>query len=374
MSTAGQVIKCKAAVAWSPTQPLSIEEVEVAPPKEGEVRVKILFTGVCHTDAFTLSGKDAENGWFPIILGHEGGGIVESVGEGVTSLQPGDHVIPLYVPECGDCKLCKSGLTNLCTTVLQGTGLMLDVTTRFTCKGKKIHHYMGCSTFSQYTVVLETSVAKINPKASLDKICLLGCCITTGYGAVIKTANIRPNSTVAVFGCGGVGLSVIQGAAARKASRIIAVDKNPKKFEFAKKLGATDFVNPDDHDKPIQQVMIEMTDGGLDYTFECTGIPKVMRAALESCHRGWGESIIIGVSGEDISTTPLQLVHGRVWKGSAFGGIKGRSELPNLVEEFLEKKLEIDLYITHQYNLENINKSFDVMHDGDSIRAIISLE
>ncbi|GBC06513.1 hypothetical protein RclHR1_00690003 [Rhizophagus clarus] len=374
MSTAGQVIKCKAAVAWSPTQPLSIEEVEVAPPKKGEVRVKILSTGVCHTDAFTLSGKDSENGWFPLILGHEGGGIVESVGEGVTSLQPGDHVIPLYVPECGHCKLCKSGRTNLCTTVLQGTGLMPDGTTRFTCKGKKLNHYMGCSTFSQYTVALETSLAKINPKAPLDKFCLLGCCITTGFGAAIKTANVRPESTVAVFGCGGVGLSVIQGAANCKASRIIAVDKNPKKFEYAKKLGATDFVNPDDYDKPIQQILVEMTDGGLDYTFECIGNPKVMRAALESCHRGWGESIVIGVVGEEINTTPLQLVHGRVWKGSAFGGIKGRSELPNLVEDFLEKKMEIDMYITHRYKLKDINKAFDVMHEGESIRAVINLE
>ncbi|CAB5368992.1 unnamed protein product [Rhizophagus irregularis] len=378
MSTAGQVIKCKAAVAWGPGQPLIIEEIEVAPPKKGEVRVKILATGVCHTDAYTLSGKDPEGEWWPIVFGHEGGGIVESVGEGVTSIQPGDHVIPLYIPECGQCKFCKSGKTNLCSIVrsTQGRGLMPDETTRFTCKGQKLYHYMGCSTFSQYTVLSEISVAKINPKAPLDKVCLLGCGITTGYGAATKTANVQPGSTVAVFGCGGVGLSVIQGAAARKASQIIAVDKNPKKFEYAKKLGATDFVNPDDYDKPIQQVLIEMTDGGLDYTFECIGNTKLMRAALESCHKGWGESIIIGVAGagEEISTRPFQLVTGRVWKGSAFGGVKGRSELPSLVENYLEKKFEIDMFATHQFKLGDINKAFEIMHDGDCIRAVISFE
>ncbi|EXX53389.1 alcohol dehydrogenase class-3-like protein [Rhizophagus irregularis] len=378
MSTAGQVIKCKAAVAWGPGQPLIIEEIEVAPPKKGEVRVKILATGVCHTDAYTLSGKDPEGEWWPIVFGHEGGGIVESVGEGVTSVQPGDHVIPLYIPECGQCKFCKSGKTNLCSIVrsTQGRGLMPDETTRFTCKGQKLYHYMGCSTFSQYTVLSEISVAKINPKAPLDKVCLLGCGITTGYGAATKTANVQPGSTVAVFGCGGVGLSVIQGAAARKASQIIAVDKNPKKFEYAKKLGATDFVNPDDYDKPIQQVLIEMTDGGLDYTFECIGNTKLMRAALESCHKGWGESIIIGVAGagEEISTRPFQLVTGRVWKGSAFGGVKGRSELPSLVENYLEKKFEIDMFATHQFKLGDINKAFEIMHDGDCIRAVISFE
>ncbi|RGB40199.1 alcohol dehydrogenase class-3-like protein [Rhizophagus diaphanus] len=378
MSTAGQVIKCKAAVAWGPGQPLIIEEIEVAPPKKGEVRVKILATGVCHTDAYTLSGKDPEGEWWPIVFGHEGGGIVESVGEGVTSVQPGDHVIPLYIPECGQCKFCKSGKTNLCSIVrsTQGRGLMPDETTRFTCKGQKLYHYMGCSTFSQYTVLSEISVAKINPKAPLDKVCLLGCGITTGYGAATKTANVQPGSTVAVFGCGGVGLSVIQGAAARKASQIIAIDKNPKKFEYAKKLGATDFVNPDDYDKPIQQVLIEMTDGGLDYTFECIGNTKLMRAALESCHKGWGESIIIGVAGagEEISTRPFQLVTGRVWKGSAFGGVKGRSELPSLVENYLEKKFEIDMFATHQFKLGDINKAFEIMHDGDCIRAVINFE
>ncbi|CAI2181998.1 4454_t:CDS:10 [Funneliformis geosporum] len=372
------VIKCKAAVAWGPAQPLSIEEVEVAPPKKGEVRVKILASGVCHTDAITLSGRDPGGIWWPVIFGHEGGGIVESIGEGVTTVQPGDHVIPLYIPECRECKFCKSGRTNFCSLAgsTLGNGLLLDKTTRFTCKGQKVYHYMGCSTFSQYTVLFEASVARINPKAPLDKVCLLGCCITTGYGAATKTANIRPGSTVAVFGCGGVGLSVVQGAAACKASRIFAVDINPKKFEFAKKLGATDFMNPEDYDKPIQQVLVEMTDGGLDYTFDCTGNTKVMRAALESCQQGGGESIIIGISGanEEIHASPFLLLNGRVWKGSAFGGIRGRSELPNLVEEYLEKKLEIDMYISHQYKLEDINKAFDDLHSGESVRSVIHLE
>ncbi|CAG8628196.1 3462_t:CDS:10 [Dentiscutata erythropus] len=362
-------IKCKAAVAWGPAQPLSIEEVEVAPPGKGEVRVKILATGVCHTDAYTLSGKDPEGVLWPIILGHEGGGIVESIGEDVTTVQPGDHVIPLYIPECRTCKFCKSGKTNLCSIVraTQGRGLMPDQTTRFTCKGQKVYHYMGCSTFCQYTVLPEISISKINSNAPLDKVCLLGCGITTGYGAAVNTADVQPNSTVAVFGCGGVGLSVIQGAVARNARQIFAVDTNPKKFEFAKKLGATDFINPTDYEKPIQQVLVEMTDGGLDYTFDCTGNTGVMRAALEACHKGWGQSIIIGVAGagEEISTRPFQLVTGRVWKGSAFGGVKGRSELPGIVENYLNKKLEVDMYVTHEFKIEEINKAFEAMHEGD---------
>ncbi|RHZ45514.1 hypothetical protein Glove_673g47 [Diversispora epigaea] len=375
MSTTGKVIKCKAAVAWGPSQPLSIEEVEVAPPREKEVRLQILATGVCHTDAYRLSGIDPEGSDWPVILGHEGGGIVESVGEGVTSVQPGDHVIPLYTPECRKCKFCTSGKTNLCSSVrsTQVRGLMPDEETRFTCKGKKVYHFMGCSTFSQYTVVLEISVARINPVAPLDKVCLLGCGITTGYGAAVRTADVQPGSSVAVFGCGGVGLSVILGAKARNASQIIAVDKNPQKFEYAKKLGATSCINPDDYDIPIQQVLIEMTDGGLDYTFDATGNTKAMRAALESCIRGWGQSVIIGVAGagEEISTRPFQLVTGRTWKGTAFGGIKGRSELPGLVEDYLNKKLEIDMFVTHKFNLEEINKAFEIMHDGDGIRSII---
>ncbi|CAG8488970.1 9177_t:CDS:10 [Ambispora gerdemannii] len=372
MSTVGQVIKCKAAVAWEPAKPLSIEEIEVAPPKKGEVRVKIFATAVCHTDMYSLSGKDPEGVRWPIILGHEGSGVVESIGEGVTLVQPGDHVIPLYIPECRECKFCKSGKTNLCSLVrsTQGRGVMPDETTRFTVKGQQAYHYMGCSTFSQYTVALEISLAKINPDAPLDKVCLLGCGITTGYGAATKTADLQSGVTVAVFGLGAVGLSVIQGAVARKASKIIVIDKNPKKFEYAKKLAPNaelTCLNPDDHDKPIQQVIVELTDGGVDASFECIGNVEVMRAALESCHKGWGQSIIIGVAGagEEICTRPFQLVTGRVWKGSAFGGVKGRTELPNLVQDYLSKKLEVDSYVTHTFGINDINKAFEVMHSGD---------
>ncbi|KAL1917424.1 uncharacterized protein VTP21DRAFT_3817 [Calcarisporiella thermophila] len=366
MSTAGKPIQCRAAVAWEPGKPLSIETIEVAPPKRGEVRVKITATGVCHTDAYTLSGKDPE-GTFPVIFGHEGAGIVESVGEGVTSVQPGDSVICLYTAECRECKFCRSGKTNLCGSVraTQGRGLMPDETVRFSCKGQPIFHYMGCSTFSEYTVVCEVSVAKVNPAAPKEKICLLGCGITTGYGAALKTAKVEKGSTVAVFGLGCVGLSVVQGAKAAGATRIIGVDTNPTKKPWGEKFGCTDFVNPLDHpDKPIQQVLIEMTDGGCDYTFDCTGNVQVMRAALEACHKGWGESIIIGVAaaGEEISTRPFQLVTGRVWKGSAFGGFKGRTELPGLVEDYLSGKLKVDEYVTHEFQLEDINKAFDAMH------------
>ncbi|KAJ3294696.1 hypothetical protein HK104_003360 [Borealophlyctis nickersoniae] len=375
MSTAGQVIKCKAAVAWEPAKPLSIEEVEVAPPKAGEVRVKILATGVCHTDAYTLSGKDPE-GIFPVIFGHEGGGIVESVGEGVTSVKPGDHVIPLYIPECKNCKFCKSNKTNLCSVVrvTQGQGLMPDGTSRFTCKGKPLFHYMGVSTFSEYTVVCEISLAKVDEKAPLDKVCLLGCGITTGYGAVTKTAKVEAGSTVAVFGLGGVGLSVLQGAKAVNAKRIIGIDTNPKKEEIARKFGLTDFVNPKDHgDKPSQQVIIEMTDGGVDYSFECIGNVDLMRAALECTHKGWGVSTIIGVAGagQEIKTRPFQLVTGRTWKGSAFGGVKGRTELPTLVERYQKGELDIDTYVTHKFKLADINKGFEAMHEGSCIRSII---
>ncbi|KAI8803010.1 S-glutathione dehydrogenase [Cladochytrium replicatum] len=386
------VIKCRAAVAWEAGKPLSIEEIEVQPPKKGEVRIKITATGVCHTDAFTLSGSDPE-GLFPVIFGHEGAGIVESVGEGVTNVKPGDHVVPLYTPQCNECKFCLSQKTNLCSVIreTQGKGLMPDGTSRFTCKGKQIYHYMGTSTFSEYTVVAAISVALVNEKAPLDRVCLLGCGITTGYGAAVKTAKVEPNSTVAVFGLGGVGLSVIQGARICGAgfvvlmdsfvlcfqhpllSRIIAVDMNPTKFELAKKLGATDFVNPKDYEKPIQQVIVEMTDGGVDYSFECIGNVNVMRAALECCHKGWGQSIIIGVAGagQEISTRPFQLVTGRVWKGSAFGGVKGRTEVPVLVNNYMAGKLDIDSYVTHNYKLEDINKAFDVMHAGESIRSIV---
>ncbi|KAI8995167.1 chaperonin 10-like protein [Gaertneriomyces semiglobifer] len=376
-TTAGQIIKCKAAVAWEAGKPLSIEDIEVGPPKKGEVRLKVLATGVCHTDAYTLSGQDPE-GLFPVIFGHEGGAVVESVGEGVTNVQPGDHVIPLYTPECGECKFCKSGKTNLCSVIrnTQGQGLMPDGTSRFTCKGKPIFHYMGTSTFSEYTVVAAISVAKIDKTAPLEKVCLLGCGVTTGYGAVTKTAKVEPGSTVAVFGLGGVGLSALQGAKAAQAGRIIAIDVNPTKFEMAKKLGATECVNPKDHDKPIQQVLIEMTDGGVDYSFECVGNVNLMRAALECCHKGWGTSVIIGVAGagQEIATRPFQLVTGRVWKGSAFGGVKGRSELPGLVKQYQDGKLEIDSYVTHTFKLKDINQAFDAMHDGSCIRAVITFD
>ena len=368
------VITCKAAVAWEAGKPLSIEEVQVAPPKAGEVRIKIVATGVCHTDAFTLSGDDPE-GVFPAILGHEGGGIVESVGEGVTSLKVGDHVIPLYTAECGKCKFCLSGKTNLCSAVrgTQGKGLMPDGTTRFTCNGKEIFHYMGCSTFSEYTVLPEISLAKVNPTAPLEEVCLLGCGVTTGMGAVTKTAKVQEGDTVAIFGLGGIGLSAIIGATMAKAGRIIGIDLNESKFELAKKLGATDCINPKDYDKPIQEVIVEMTDGGVDYSFECIGNVNVMRSALECCHKGWGESVIIGVAGagQEISTRPFQLVTGRVWRGTAFGGVKGRSELPGIVEDYLAGKFALNDFITHTMGLEDINEAFDLMHEGKSIRSVI---
>ena len=368
-------MKSRAAVAWEAGKPLSIEQVDVQGPKAGEVLVRIVATGVCHTDAYTLSGADPE-GAFPVILGHEGGGIVEEVGEGVTSLKVGDHVIPLYTPECGECEYCRSGKTNLCQKirVTQGKGLMPDGTSRFSKDGKTILHYMGTSTFSEYTVLPEISLAKINPAAPLDKVCLLGCGITTGIGAVLNTAKVTPGSTVAVFGMGGIGLSVVQGAVMAKASRIICVDLNPSKWEMARALGATDFVNPKDHpDTPIQQVIVDMTDGGVDYSFECIGNVQVMRSALECCHKGWGESTIIGVAGagQEIATRPFQLVTGRVWRGSAFGGVKGRSQLPGYVERYLQGEIKIDEMITEVMPLEEINRAFDLMHEGKVIRSVI---
>jgi len=368
------VIKSRAAIAWGPGQPLSIEEVDVMPPKAGEVRVRIVASGVCHTDAFTLSGDDPE-GVFPCILGHEGGGIVESVGEGVTSVQVGDHVIPLYTPECGECKFCKSGKTNLCQKIreTQGKGLMPDGTTRFFKDGQPIYHYMGCSTFSEYTVLPEISLAKVNPSAPLQEVCLLGCGVTTGMGAVVNTAKVEAGASVAIFGLGGIGLSAIIGATMAKAGRIIAIDINESKFELARKLGATDCINPKDYDKPIQQVIVELTDGGVDYSFECIGNVNVMRSALECCHKGWGESVIIGVAGagQEISTRPFQLVTGRVWRGSAFGGVKGRSELPGIVERYLAGEFKLDDFITHTMGLTEINEAFELMHAGKSIRSVI---
>lgn len=368
------MIKSRAAVAFEAGKPLSIEQVDVQGPKQGEVLVRMVATGVCHTDAYTLSGADPE-GIFPSILGHEGGGIVEEVGPGVTSVAVGDHVIPLYTPECGQCKFCLSGKTNLCQAIrsTQGQGLMPDGSSRFSIDGKTIFHYMGTSTFSEYTVLPEIALAKINKAAPLDKVCLLGCGITTGIGAVLNTAKVEPGSTVAVFGLGGIGLSVVQGAVLAKADRIICIDINEDKFEMAKMLGATDFVNPKNYDAPIQDVIVELTEGGVDYSFECIGNVDVMRSALECCHKGWGESVIIGVAGagQEISTRPFQLVTGRVWRGTAFGGVKGRSQLPGYVEQYLKGEIKVDEMVTHTMGLDDINKAFDLMHQGQSIRSVI---
>ncbi|WP_397378910.1 S-(hydroxymethyl)glutathione dehydrogenase/class III alcohol dehydrogenase [Pseudomonas sp.] len=368
------MIKSRAAVAFAPNQPLQIVEIDVAPPKAGEVLVRIVATGVCHTDAYTLSGEDSE-GVFPAILGHEGGGIVEAIGEGVTSVQVGDHVIPLYTAECRTCKFCTSGKTNLCSSVraTQGKGLMPDGTSRFSYNGEPIYHYMGCSTFSEYTVLPEVSLAVIPKEAPLEKVCLLGCGVTTGIGAVLNTAKVEEGATVAIFGLGGIGLAAIIGAKMAKASRIIAIDINPAKFDVARELGATDFINPKDFAKPIQEVIVEMTDGGVDYSFECVGNVQLMRAALECAHKGWGESVIIGVAGagQEISTRPFQLVTGRVWRGSAFGGVKGRTELPGYVAKAQSGEIPLDTFITHNMPLEDINKAFDLMHEGKSIRTVI---
>ncbi len=367
-------MKSRAAVAFEPGKPLQIVEIDVEPPRKGEVLVKITHTALCHTDAYTLSGVDPE-GVFPAVLGHEGGGVVVEVGEGVTSVKPGDHVIPLYTAECGKCKFCTSGKTNLCSAVreTQGKGLMPDGTTRFSYNGQPIYHYMGTSTFSEYTVVAEVSLAKVNPEAPLEKVCLLGCGVTTGIGAVHNTAKVKEGDTIAVFGLGAIGLAVIQGAVQAKAGRIIAIDTNPNKFILAKELGATDCVNPKDHDRPIQDVIVEMTDGGVDFSFECIGNVDVMRSALECCHKGWGESVIIGVAGagQEIRTRPFQLVTGRVWRGSAFGGVKGRTQLPGMVEQAMAGELDLDPYITHTLPLERINEAFDLMHEGKSIRTVI---
>ena len=367
-------MKSRAAVAFAPGEPLKIIEIDVDPPKKGEVRIRITHTGICHTDAFTLSGNDPE-GLFPCVLGHEGAGIVESVGEGVTSVVPGDHVIPLYTAECGECLFCKSGKTNLCTSVraTQGKGVMPDGTTRFSYNGQPLYHYMGCSTFSEYTVVAEVSVAKINQNANPEHVCLLGCGVTTGIGAVHNTAKVQPGDSVAVFGLGGIGLAVIQGARQAKAGRVMAIDTNPAKFELAKEFGATDCLNPVDFEKPIQQVIVEMTGWGVDHSFECIGNVKVMRAALECAHRGWGQSVIIGVAGagQEISTRPFQLVTGRKWMGTAFGGVKGRSQLPGMVEDAMKGAIDLEPFVTHTMGLDEINKAFDLMHEGKSIRSVV---
>lgn len=371
---ADQFIKSKAAIAWAPNTPLTVEEIDVMLPKKGEVLVRIIASGVCHTDAFTLSGEDPE-GLFPVVLGHEGGGIVEQIGEGVRSVVVGDHVIPLYTAECGECKFCLSGKTNLCSAVreTQGKGVMPDGTSRFYKNGQPLFHYMGCSTFSEFTVLPEISLAKVNKKAPLEEVCLLGCGVTTGMGAVLKTAKVKRGDTVAIFGLGGIGLSAVIGASMAGASRIIGIDINESKYKLARKLGATDLINPKDFDKPIQEVIVEMTNGGVDFSFECIGNVDVMRSALECCHKGWGESIIIGVAGagKEISTRPFQLVTGRVWRGTAFGGVKGRSELPDIVERYLAGEFALNDFITHTMSLEHINEAFDLMHQGKSIRSVI---
>ncbi|KAG9144968.1 hypothetical protein Leryth_017436 [Lithospermum erythrorhizon] len=385
MSTQGQVITCKAAVAWEPNKPLVIEdEVHLLEAGGGSD----LLCGPL--SAYTWSGKDPE-GLFPCVLGHEAAGIVffsclfrnvvivESVGEGVTDVKPGDHVIPCYQAECKDCKFCKSGKTNLCGKVRAATGvgvMMNDRKSRFSIKGKPIYHFMGTSTFSQYTVVHDVSVAKIDPQAPLEKVCLLGCGVPTGLGAVWNTAKVESGSIVAVFGLGTVGLAVAEGAKAAGASRIIGIDIDGKKFERAKDFGVTEFINPKDHDKPIQQVIVDMTDGGVDYSFECIGNVSVMRSALECCHKGWGMSVIVGVaaSGQEISTRPFQLVTGRVWKGTAFGGFKSRSQVPWLVEKYMKKEIKVDEYITHNQTLSEINKAFDMMHEGDCLRVVLDMQ
>jgi len=367
-------MKSRAAVAFGAKQLLQVVEIDVAPPRKGEVLVRITHTGVCHTDAYTLSGDDPE-GLFPAVLGHEGAGIVVEVGEGVTSVRPGDHVIPLYTAECRLCKFCLSGKTNLCQAVraTQGRGVMPDGTSRLSYKGQPLFHYMGTSTFSEYTVVAEVSLAKINPAADPQQVCLLGCGVTTGLGAVSNTAKVKPGDTVAVFGLGGIGLAVVQGARIARAGRIIGIDTNPGKFDLARVMGATDCVNPREFDKPIQEVIVEMTDGGVEFSFECIGNVQVMRAALECCHKGWGESIIIGVAGagQEISTRPFQLVTGRVWRGSAFGGVKGRTQLPGMVEQAMSGEIALAPFVTHTMPLEQINEAFDLMHEGKSIRTVI---
>jgi S-(hydroxymethyl)glutathione dehydrogenase/alcohol dehydrogenase len=367
-------MKTRAAVAYGAGQPLVIEEVDLEGPKAGEVLVEIKATGVCHTDEFTRSGADPE-GLFPVIFGHEGAGVVLEVGAGVTSLKKGDHVIPLYTPECRQCKSCTSHKTNLCTSIraTQGQGVMPDGTSRFSIGGKKIHHYMGCSTFSNHTVLPEIALAKIRADAPFDKVCYIGCGVTTGIGAVINTAKVEPGANVVVFGLGGIGLNVIQGARMAGANMIVGVDINPAREALARQFGMTHFVNPKQVKGDLVPHLVELTKGGADYSFECVGNVDLMRQALECCHRGWGESIIIGVAGagQEIKTRPFQLVTGRVWKGTAFGGARGRTQVPQIVDWYMDGKISIDPLITHKLPLNRINEAFDLMHSGESIRTVI---
>jgi S-(hydroxymethyl)glutathione dehydrogenase / alcohol dehydrogenase len=367
-------MKSRAAIAFEAGKPLEIVEVDLAGPQEGEVLVEIKATGICHTDEFTISGADPE-GLFPAIMGHEGAGVVMEVGKGVKSLAKGDHVIPLYTPECRECEYCLNPKTNLCQKIrlTQGKGLMPDGTSRFSYKGKMVHHYMGCSTFSNYTVLPEVSLAKVRKDAPFDKICYIGCGVTTGIGAVINTAKVETGSTAIVFGLGGIGLNVIQGLRLASASMIVGVDLNEERAAWGKRFGMTHFVNPSKVDGDLVAHLVNLTNGGGDYTFECIGNVKVMRVALEAAHKGWGQSIIIGVAGagQEISTRPFQLVTGRSWRGTAFGGARGRTDVPKIVDWYMNGKIEIDPMITHTMPLEDINKAFDLMHEGKSIRSVV---
>ena len=366
-------MKTRAAVAFEPKKPLEIVELDLEGPKDGEVLVEIMATGICHTDAYTLDGLDSE-GIFPSVLGHEGCGVVREVGRGVTSVKPGDHVIPLYTPECRQCKMCLSGKTNLCSAIrsTQGQGLMPDGTSRFSYKGETIYHYMGCSTFSNFTVLPEIAVAKIRDDAPFDTTCYVGCGVTTGVGAVTNTAKVQPGDNVVVFGLGGIGLNVIQGAKLAGADRIVGVDINPSKKEWGERFGMTDFVNPKETGNVVEH-LVELLDGGADYSFDCTGNTEVMRQALECCHKGWGTSIIIGVAeaGKEIATRPFQLVTGRNWRGTAFGGAKGRTDVPKIVDWYMDGKINIDDLITHKMPLDKIHDAFDLMHEGKSIRSVV---
>ncbi|XP_023662612.1 alcohol dehydrogenase 1-like [Paramormyrops kingsleyae] len=375
MATAGQVIKCKAAIAWEPNKPMVIEEIEVAPPQAHEIRIKIVATGVCHTDLYHLFEGNNKEG-FPAVLGHEGAGIVESVGPGVTKFKPGDKVIPLFISQCGQCKFCKSPKTNLCERSWSNEryDVMSDIDSRFTCRGKKVLQFMGTSTFSEYTVLNEIAVAKIHDSAPLDKVCLLGCGIPTGYGAAVNTAKVEPGSTCAVFGLGAVGLAAVMGCKAAGAARIIAVDVNKDKFEKAKVFGATDFVNPKEHSKPISQVLAEMTNGGVDFSLECVGNVEVMRSALESCVKGWGVSVLVGWTDmHDFSARPIQLIAGRTWKGTLFGGFKSKDGVPKLVNEYLARKLKLDEFVTHTMTLDRVNDAVELMKHGKCIRTVLNV-
>jgi len=373
MSTVGKVIRCKAAVAWEPNQPLAIEEIEVEPPGPNEIRIKIVATGLCQTDLFYL--KNGKEDTFPMVLGHEGAGIVESVGPGVTEFQPGDKVIPLFISQCRECRFCKSPKTNQCERAWETAPQNMSKTPppRFSCKGKRLHQFYGVSTFSEYTVVRQIAVAKIDPAAPLDKVCLLGCGVSTGYGAAVNNAKVEPGSSCAVFGLGAVGLAAVMGCKAAGAARIIAVDINPDKFEKAKVFGATDFVNPKDHSKPISQVLMEMTNGGVDYSLECVGNVGLMRSAMESCVQGWGVSVIVGWTDKDeFSARPVELIAGRTWTGSVFGGVKAKDGVPEMVKAYLDKRVKLDEFISHRMALDQINDAIELLRQGKSIRTVLS--